>query len=195
MPSWEIWNMEIWTKSYHLGHFWTIKDHLLGPSISWAGPGPKKFGPRPIWASVLWAPLGLGQPWAKLIYRPGPIWAGPGQAQTHPYLKLSKVTGFIFWSSYNWFHVKNSKICNTHWVWNIGNFPATQILREINFCEFEVSKSAISTVLAPLNLVIVNFSSAKNYKTLTLCSQMCKNGRSCTSTLPSVEDHPPLKRH
>ena len=37
--------------------------------------GPVSFGP----------PLGLGQPWAKLVYRPGPIWAGPGQAQTHPY--------------------------------------------------------------------------------------------------------------
>ena len=48
----------------------------LGQKISAQGQfGPASFGP----------PLGLGQSWAKLVYRPGPIWAGPGQAQTHPY--------------------------------------------------------------------------------------------------------------
>ena len=38
-----------------------------------------QFGP-----TFLGPLLGLGQSWAKLVYRPGPIWAGPGLAQTHP---------------------------------------------------------------------------------------------------------------
>ena len=35
-------------------------------------------------------------------------------------------------------------------MWKLNNFPATQILREINFCSCGVSKYAILTVLAPL---------------------------------------------
>ena len=42
-------------------------------------------------------------------------------------------------------------------VWKFGNFPATQILREINFCESGVSKSTISTVLVPLKVSFSEF--------------------------------------
>ena len=35
-------------------------------------------------------------------------------------------------------------------MWKYGNFPATQILREMNFCDSGVSNSAILTVLAPV---------------------------------------------
>ena len=71
-----------WAKSYHFGLFWATCPAQqffglgLGQKKSAQGRfGPASFGP----------PLGLGQPWAKLVYRPGPIWAGPGPAQTHPY--------------------------------------------------------------------------------------------------------------
>ena len=35
-------------------------------------------------------------------------------------------------------------------AWKFGNFPANQILREINFCQSGVSKSATLPVSAPL---------------------------------------------
>ena len=42
-------------------------------------------------------------------------------------------------------------------VWIFSNFTATQILREINFCECGVSKSAILTILTPLNFGFSEF--------------------------------------
>ena len=42
-------------------------------------------------------------------------------------------------------------------VWKFGNFPTMQNLREINFCESGVSKSAILKVSAPLKLDISEF--------------------------------------
>ena len=42
-------------------------------------------------------------------------------------------------------------------VQKLGNYSATQILREINFCECGVSKSAILTILTPLNFGFSKF--------------------------------------
>ena len=36
----------------------------------------------------------------------------------------------------------------SHPVWKIGNYSSTQILREIEFCEYGVSTSVILTILA-----------------------------------------------
>ena len=64
--------MEIWTRSYNLDHLgpFVWPNNFLG--WAWA----ENIRPK--------ADLGLAQPWAKLVYKPGPIWAGLGQAQTHP---------------------------------------------------------------------------------------------------------------
>jgi len=43
-------------------------------------------------------------------------------------------------------------LANGYTVWKFGNFPATHILREINFWASGVSKSAILIVLTPLKV-------------------------------------------
>ena len=57
-----------------------LAQHFLGLGLGQKNSAQGRFGP-----ASFEPPLGLGQTWAKLVYRPGPIWAGPGQAQTHPY--------------------------------------------------------------------------------------------------------------
>ena len=65
-----------------MGHFCAIFDHSSGPTIFWAGPGPEKCGPRPIWANYLWA--GLGQNSLLGQARPGPNRFGLGWAWPKP---------------------------------------------------------------------------------------------------------------
>ena len=60
------------------------------------------------------------------------------------------------------FDFENSK------VWDFCNFPVTLLLREINFAEFRVPKTAVSTILETLNfdfwknVTLKNVKSSKN---------------------------------
>ena len=57
--------------------------------------------------------------------------------------------------------ISKTSFCIT--VWKFGNFPATKILSEINFCGSRVSKSSILTVSAP-DLILGEFCSYSEAK-------------------------------
>ena len=112
--------------------------------------GPVSFGP----------PLGLGQPWAKLVYRPGPIWAGPGQAQTHPYLQsltkhiLQAGLASIKVHFSHAFEYRNEKNLNIYVHCN--TFKAIELFRLRFEMSFLIKMASINESLRSF-LVYVNF--------------------------------------